>query len=88
MLFNSYIFIFLFLPIVLLGFYWIGLTKSNRIAAAWLVASSLFFYGWWNPAYLILIIGSILFNYSLSTVMLTKVDRPQKKTITNLWNYN
>ena len=29
----------------------------------WLVLASLFFYGWWNPAYLLLIIGSMLFNY-------------------------
>jgi len=65
MLFNSYPFIFLFLPIVLIGFFYIGNRGHHRIAASWLIAASLFFYGWWNPAYLGLILGSILFNYSI-----------------------
>jgi alginate O-acetyltransferase complex protein AlgI len=65
MLFNSYIFIFVFLPVVLLGFYLIGRGSHHRIAISWLVGASLFFYGWWNPAYLGLILLSILFNYSV-----------------------
>jgi len=63
MLFNSYEFLFIFLPIVLLGFHLIGKQCHHRAAIAWLVGASLFFYGWWNPAYLILILFSILFNY-------------------------
>ena len=65
MLFNSYEFIFIFLPIVLFGFHLIGKQGNHRIAIAWLVGASLFFYGWWNPAYLGLILFSILFNYAL-----------------------
>jgi D-alanyl-lipoteichoic acid acyltransferase DltB (MBOAT superfamily) len=65
MLFNSYEFIFFFLPIVLLGFHLIGRQGHHRVAIAWLVGSSLFFYGWWNPAYLGLMLFSILFNYSI-----------------------
>jgi len=63
MLFNSYIFIFLFLPITLLGFHLIGMRGYHRAALAWLVLASLFFYGWWNPVYLTLILGSMLLNY-------------------------
>lgn len=65
MLFNSYIFIFVFLPIVLLGFHIIGKKGRHRIAISWLVGASLFFYGWWNPAYLGLILASIIFNYAV-----------------------
>jgi len=65
MLFNSYIFLFLFLPITLLGFHLIGKQGRHRVAIAWLVGSSLFFYGWWNPAYLSLLLFSIIFNYSV-----------------------
>ncbi|MDC3216545.1 MBOAT family protein [Candidatus Pseudothioglobus singularis] len=65
MLFNSYEFLFLFLPIVLVGFHLIGKKGHQRFAIAWLVGASLFFYGWWNPAYLGLMIFSILFNYSI-----------------------
>lgn len=65
MLFNSYIFIFVFLPIVLLGFHLIGKRGHHRIAISWLVGASLFFYGWWNPAYLGLMLSSIIFNYAV-----------------------
>jgi len=65
MLFNSYGFIFLFLPIVLIGYVTIGRYLNQRVAIVWIVLSSLFFYGWWNPAYLGLILGSMFFNYFL-----------------------
>ena len=62
MLFNSIEFIFLFLPITLLSY----LLTSRLFYSSWAiscVAASLFFYGWWNPKYLSLLIFSILFNY-------------------------
>lgn len=62
MLFNSYIFIFGFLPVVLLGFFWLA-RVSHAYAAAWLALASLFFYGYWNPAYIGLLLGSIICNY-------------------------
>jgi len=63
MLFNSYAFIFLFLPIVLVGFFWLA-RSSHTFAAAWLALASLFFYGYWNPAYVGLLLGSIACNYA------------------------
>ncbi len=65
MLFNSYVFIFLFLPLTILVFFAIGSRGHHRIAVSWLVTASLFFYGWWNAAYVGLLIGSVLFNYAL-----------------------
>lgn len=69
MLFNSYGFIFLFLPITLLVFFLIGARDHHRLAIAWLVAASFVFYGWWNPAYVSLILLTIFFNYSVGTVL-------------------
>ena len=66
MLFNSYPFIFLFLPVTLAGFFTLG-RFSHRLASSWLVVASIFFYGWWNPHYIPLLIGSILFNYAIGT---------------------
>ncbi|MDD2686586.1 MAG: MBOAT family protein, partial [Gallionella sp.] len=63
MLFNSYIFIFGFLPVVLLGFFWLA-RVSHAYAAGWLALASLFFYGYWNPAYVGLLLGSIVCNYA------------------------
>ena len=81
MLFNSYGFIFIFLPIVLLGFHLIGRKNNHKISIAWLVGASLFFYGWWNPAYLGLLLFSIIFNYSFGMLLSSKPDRNiSKKT--------
>lgn len=63
MLFNSYGFIFLFLPVVLLGFFQIA-RFGHAFAAGWLALASLFFYGYWNPAYIGLLLGSIVSNYA------------------------
>jgi alginate O-acetyltransferase complex protein AlgI len=62
MLFNSYQFIFAFLPIVFLGFFVIA-RFSRTWAAGWLVAASLFFYGYWTLRALPLLLGSIVVNY-------------------------
>ncbi|MGD1074628.1 MAG: MBOAT family protein [Thermodesulfovibrionales bacterium] len=74
MLFNSYSFLFLFLPVALLGFFKIS-SYSYRLGAVWLTAASLFFYGWWNPAYLVLLVGSIVFNYSIGVALTRKQER-------------
>jgi alginate O-acetyltransferase complex protein AlgI len=62
MLFNSFPFIFLFLPVTLMGFFTLA-GLNHKLAAGWLAAASLFFYGWWNPAYVGLLVASFLFNY-------------------------
>ena len=64
MLFNSYIFIFGFLPTVICGFFILDRLKfDKKLSISWLILSSLFFYGWWNPPYLILLISSVIINY-------------------------
>ena len=68
MLFNSFLFLFVFLPATLLGFFLIG-RYSRPLAALWLFAASLFFYGWWNPAFTFLLLASIAFNYSVGTAL-------------------
>ena len=63
MLFNSYVFILLFLPISVAGYYLAARLPDARAPVLWLVVASLFFYGWWNPAYLGLISASIVLNF-------------------------
>ncbi|OSZ73280.1 MBOAT family protein [Hydrogenophaga sp. IBVHS1] len=62
MLFNSYTFLFFFLPVALGGFFLVGRYHTTA-AAAWLLGASLVFYGMWNVAYVPLLLGSITFNY-------------------------
>ncbi len=76
MLFNSFEFIFLFLPITLVIFFQIGRSAYYKFASAWLVAASLFFYAWWNPAYLGLLIFSLLFNYSVGSALSQRFTIP------------
>ncbi|MEW9052991.1 MAG: MBOAT family O-acyltransferase [Neobacillus sp.] len=70
MLFNSYQFIFLFLPIVFIGYFVVLRKAKLHTKMIWLVLASLFFYGYWTPKYLYLIISSIAVNYGFSKLML------------------
>lgn len=70
MLFNSLEFIGVFLPVSLAGYFLLGAFGRRRLVIAWLVLTSLFFYGWWNPAYLWVIIASILGNYACGMILL------------------
>ena len=65
MLFNSYVFIFVFLPIALGVFFALG--RKPNLAITWLLLCSLFFYGWWNANYLLLLLISITYNYLIGS---------------------
>lgn len=67
MLFNSYSFIFVFLPLVVAGYYACLRGGLEQTARQFLVLSSLVFYGWWNPVYLLLLIPSIGVNYAIGS---------------------
>ncbi|MBD5485700.1 MAG: MBOAT family protein [Lachnospiraceae bacterium] len=75
MLFNSYIFVFLFFPICLFGYY--GLLHAHRTAAAkvFLIAMSFWFYGWFNVSYLLIMVGSIGGNYLFHRMLSNRADR-------------
>ena len=66
MLFNSFPFIFGFLPAALLGFFFTAQWLGQKSALGWLVLASLFFYAWWHPVSLPLLMGSIGVNYLLA----------------------
>lgn len=76
MLFNSYLFLFLFLPVTLTAHYLFS-AISPRLAAVWLCITSLVFYGWWNPQFVMLLMGSIAFNYIVSLCILSTANRPR-----------
>ena len=76
MLFNSYPFIFGFLPIALLLTYVAGRQSTPTAAKFILAVLSLGFYAWWKPVYLWLLLFSIVFNYAVG-------DRIQRATLTD-----
>ena len=65
MLFNSFEFIFIFLPVVFCLFYLAADKLGNRAAILTLVIASLGFYAYWNPIYILLLLASMLVNFTL-----------------------
>ncbi len=64
MLFNSYVFLFLFLPATWFSFRLACSRRATNAALAVLLVASLLFYSYWNPPFILLILFSILFNYA------------------------
>lgn len=81
MLFNSYIFILLFLPLALAGYYGLNSRKLYRVSNMFLIGMSLWFYGYFNKKYLLIICGSILLNFLISRGMEYFGERPRSKKI-------
>ncbi len=69
MLFNSFVFLLVFLPLVLIAFYASRSWVSARASLTVLVIASLIFYGYWNPIYVILLLFSICFNFSIGRIL-------------------
>jgi D-alanyl-lipoteichoic acid acyltransferase DltB (MBOAT superfamily) len=77
MLFNSYEFIFLFLPIMFFGYFYLTSRRLIIGSKVWLVLGSLFFYSYWNVLYLPLILASMLVNYAIGSSM-PKFDKARR----------
>lgn len=69
MLFNSFVFIFLFLPLTLAGYFLLNRFHKYEWAKGWLVVASLYFYAFFNPSYLPIILSSIVINYSIGSAL-------------------
>src|SRR6266478_485150 len=63
MLFNSPIFLFVFLPVTVAAYIVVRQLAGPRAVLGLLLTASIFFYGWWNPAYVPLLLGLALFNF-------------------------
>ncbi len=85
MLFNSYVFLFVFLPVTWILFRFACAKKILDVALALLMISSLVFYSYWNPPFVFLILFSILFNYSWGRL----IEKSSKCVRAhNLWLYS
>ena len=75
-LFSSSIFIFTFLPVVLFC-YFVLFRKSRGLQNIFLLLASLFFYGWGEPKFVFVMIGSIIVNWLLALL----VDKYREKKV-------
>jgi D-alanyl-lipoteichoic acid acyltransferase DltB (MBOAT superfamily) len=90
MLFNSFAFLFGYLPIVLAGYFlldrWAPAASASaswrRLApAAWLALASLFFYAWWDVRYLPLLLASICINYGAGRLLGASAGAARKRVL-------
>lgn len=79
MIFTSWTFLLIFLPIALIGF-WAASRFGRAVASLWLIGASLTFYGFWRPSLILLIGCSIFFNYGLSLLIRRTRERPGLQT--------
>jgi len=78
LLFNSPVYLFLFLPAAVLGYYAARRFAGLGTAVIVLLAASLFFYGYWKPVYLLLLGGSILVNFYLARPV-AQAEKPARR---------
>jgi alginate O-acetyltransferase complex protein AlgI len=79
---NSLSFLFLFLPLTVLGLVLLFRWHSPRAVMVYLLLASLIFYALAQPLYLVVLLGSVAFNYWLGT-MLADESRPHRRVA--LW---
>lgn len=84
MLFNSYIFLLVFLPLALCFYFTLNRMGHERMALGSLAVMSLWFYGYFNYSYLLIIIASILVNFWFSKKMIGLIGGRKKKIILGL----
>ena len=82
MLFNSYVLIFIFLPILLLVYY--GILRTIKARNAWLTVMSYVFYGWWNPIFCLLMIASTASDYIIGKKLYTTESEGGRKLLITL----
>lgn len=79
MLFNSYIFVLLFLPLCLIGYFGLNHFGKYKMAQIFLLGMSLWFYAYFNVSYLSIILASVLINYIVYKLMLKLGDSKWRK---------
>lgn len=79
MLFNSFEFIFVFLPIIFILYFGLAKLRLIKLATAVLTIASIVFYGYWNFIYVPLIVASFTFNFFIGQRLCEQVKNSQKK---------
>jgi D-alanyl-lipoteichoic acid acyltransferase DltB (MBOAT superfamily) len=83
MLFNSYAFIFAFLPIALLGYYLLA-RWNDKAAKIWMIAASFYFYSYWSLKNLPILLTSIGVNYLLNRLLHQELKGVSRQTLFRL----
>jgi alginate O-acetyltransferase complex protein AlgI len=85
MLFNSFIFIFCFLPLTLGAYFFIGNFAGCRAAFALIVLSSIVFYAWWSPSFLLILAPSVVANALIGRWLIEGSGSPHSRRLVFLF---
>ena len=75
--FSSPIFLFIFLPLVLAGYF----ATRGRVRNLWLLGTSLVFYGWGEPRFVLVMLASIAANFGFGLWLDRRRGRPGAKVL-------
>lgn len=75
MFFNSYSFVFLFLPITIIGYYLLNAKGKYKLSESFLLIMSLVFYGMFDIMCLLVVAVSVSVNYAISQMMIRKTNK-------------
>ena len=80
--FSSHIFIFYFLPIVV-GIYYLLLWRGagSNVRHLFLTCAGMVFYGWWNPWFVLLMLGTTTLDYNLGRMIVNAGDNERRKKL-------
>src|SRR4051812_38122186 len=78
MLFTSYEFVFVFLPVVLVAVLGASALGHRGLAKLLLLTASLVFYAWWSPQYVVLLVGILVFNFVVGTWLIHTYGDPAR----------
>ena len=81
MLFNDPVFLFLFLPVTLAGFFLLDLARQRLPSQLWLIGASLFFYAYWRLDYTLVLLGSMSTNCLLGWVIVREGQPLRRKLL-------
>ena len=80
MVFSSHIFIFYFLPLVV-GIYYLLLWRGagSTMRHLCLTCAGMIFYGWWNPWFVLLMLGTTTLDYNLGRMIVNAGENQRRK---------
>jgi alginate O-acetyltransferase complex protein AlgI len=81
MLFSSFTYMLMFLPLVLLGAVGLRRLAGAKASQAWVLVASIVFYGWFKPSNLPFLLGSIVVNWALAAAMDRRNETPRKRLL-------
>ena len=85
--FTSYEFLLVFLPLLLIGYYFLARVKNKRLCNMWLLISSIVFYFWFSVPMSLVLLFSILINFTLYRRILSIRKDSKRDAIGNIISY-